>query len=560
MSAWDGSPFRAVGIYMGGANMACSQPNLSAAWVSNESNAGWHLIPIYVGLQAPSNSCGCASIASADAAAEGTAAAADAVTQAQALGIGAGNPIYFDMEGYTRSTTNSSGVLAFLAAWTNGLHTEGYESGVYSSEDSGIEDLVSQFGTGYAEPDDIWFAHWNSEATVSDAGLPAADWASGQRLHQYEGGHNATYDGAKLNIDSDFLDGQTAAAGSVAAVATAPPATSGLPTITGTLVVGQTLTDQHAPWSESPTSYTYQWELCDSTGANCIPISGASAQTYALTAGDVGGTLRVLEGASNALGTASAVSSASTAVVHSQTSGYWLFTADGDVYNSPYEPFYGSPATAGAPPSTFVGMAVTPGAHGYRLVAKSGTVYSYGNAAPLPAIRPSHPIEGIVAGPAGSYWLYTAEGNVYNSRGAGFYGSAAKAHVPEPITGMSATSTGRGYWLVNSAGTVYAFGNAASLSPIHRSGSIAGIATDPLGGYWLYTATGNVYQSRGAGWYGSPAAGGLHPSAVTGMLATPDGRGYWLTTSAGTVYPYGDAATYPDPPPTHPIRGLAGRA
>ena len=559
MSAWDSSPFRAVGIYIGGANMACSQPNLSATWVSGESNAGWHLIPIYVGLQAPSNSCRCASISSAEAIAEGTAAAADAVAQAQALGIGAGNPIYFDMEGYTRSTTNSSGVLAFLAAWTDALHSAGYTSGVYSSEDSGIEDLVSRFGTGYAEPDDLWFANWNGEATVSDAGLPAAEWASDQRLHQYEGGHNATYDGEKLDIDSDFLEGQTAAAGSDATVATAPPVTSGLPTITGTPVVGQTMTDQHALWSGNPTTYSYQWELCDATGANCTPISGANAQNYPLTAGDVGDTIRVLEGASNALGSAGAVTSAPTAVVRGRASGYWLFTAGGDVYNSLYEPFYGAPA-ARAHLSAIVGMAVAPGAHGYRLVTRSGTVYSYGNAAALPAIRPGHPIEGIVAGPAGSYWLYTSDGNVYNSKGAGFYGSSAKARLRDPIAGMSATPTGRGYWLVNSAGTVYAFGKATSLPPIHRPGSIAGIVTDPLGGYWLYTATGNVYQSRRADWYGSPAANGVHLTGVTGMLATPDGKGYWLTTSAGTVYPYGDAATYPDPPTSHPIRGVAGGA
>ena len=337
MSAWALSPFQAVGIYIGGVNMACSQPNLSAAWVSRESSTGWHLVPIYVGLQAPSNSCGCASISSADATAQGTAAAVDAVAQVQALGIGAGNPIYFDMEGYTRSTMNTASVLAFLAAWTNGLHTAGYKSGVYSSDDSGIEDLASQFGTAYTEPDDIWFANWNGKATVSDSALPAADWASGQRLHQYEGGHNATYGGDTINIDDDELDGQTAAAGSAATVASAPPVASGPPTITGTPLAGQTMTDQHALWNGSPASYSYLWEVCDATGANCALIPGATAQTYVLTAGDVGDTLRVLEGAANAVGAAVAVSSGATAVVRRTASGYWLFTGYGNVYNSLYE-------------------------------------------------------------------------------------------------------------------------------------------------------------------------------------------------------------------------------
>ena len=53
MSAWGASGYRAIGVYIGGTNMACAQPNLNSAWVSGQSAAGWHLIPIYVGLQAP---------------------------------------------------------------------------------------------------------------------------------------------------------------------------------------------------------------------------------------------------------------------------------------------------------------------------------------------------------------------------------------------------------------------------------------------------------------------------------------------------------------------------
>jgi hypothetical protein len=32
MNAWLQSPYRAVGIYFGGNNRACTQPNLTAAW------------------------------------------------------------------------------------------------------------------------------------------------------------------------------------------------------------------------------------------------------------------------------------------------------------------------------------------------------------------------------------------------------------------------------------------------------------------------------------------------------------------------------------------------
>src|SRR5947209_160019 len=94
MSRWAASPYRAIGVYIGGRNMACSQPNLTAPWVSTQTAAGWHLILIYVGLQAPANSCGCAGIDPGQATAQGRAAATDAASRAGALGIGPGNAIY----------------------------------------------------------------------------------------------------------------------------------------------------------------------------------------------------------------------------------------------------------------------------------------------------------------------------------------------------------------------------------------------------------------------------------------------------------------------------------
>lgn len=209
MAAWLNSPYRAVGIYIGGENEACSQPNLNAAWVSAETAAGWHLIPTFVGLQAPSNSCGCAAITPTEAAAEGAADATSAAADAQAVGIEPGSPIYDDMEYYQRGGKNTSAVLAYLAAWTTALHAAGYLSGVYGNADSAIADLVSRYGTGYAEPDDIWFAQWNDVHSTATAYLPASAWSDHQRLHQYSGGSDRTYDGVTLNIDGDYVDAAT---------------------------------------------------------------------------------------------------------------------------------------------------------------------------------------------------------------------------------------------------------------------------------------------------------------------------------------------------------------
>ena len=162
MAAWAASPYRAIGVYIGGANRGCSQPNLTASWVSAQTAAGWHLIPTYVGLQAPTSSCGsCAKLSASQATAQGEEAAVDAVAQAAAVAMGPGSPIYFDMESYSRTSSATAATLTFLEAWTEKLHALGYVSGVYSSSASGIADLADQVGTGYVLPDNLWIANWN---------------------------------------------------------------------------------------------------------------------------------------------------------------------------------------------------------------------------------------------------------------------------------------------------------------------------------------------------------------------------------------------------------------
>jgi glycoside hydrolase-like protein len=211
MSAWKRSPYRAVGVYIGGVNEGCSQPNLTPGWVSNEVGDGWQLIPTYVGLQG-AGACGgkCATINPGKARSQGAAAGRDAVARAQALGIPAGNPIYDDLEAYTVSASNTAAALAFLSGWTSQLHADGYVSGVYSSAASGIAALVRAERTAYTEPDDVWIGDWNGARTTSDSYVPSNDWPSDQRLHQYRGGHNETYGGVAINIDDDFLGGATA--------------------------------------------------------------------------------------------------------------------------------------------------------------------------------------------------------------------------------------------------------------------------------------------------------------------------------------------------------------
>jgi len=93
------------------------------------------------------------------------------------------------------------------------------------------------------------------------------------------------------------------------------PSNSVPPSISGTVTVGQTLAETHGSWTNSPTSFTYQWQRCDSSGTNCSAIPGATSNSYALAAADIGDTIRVQETASNGKPSAAPATSAPTAVV-----------------------------------------------------------------------------------------------------------------------------------------------------------------------------------------------------------------------------------------------------
>jgi hypothetical protein len=86
------------------------------------------------------------------------------------------------------------------------------------------------------------------------------------------------------------------------------------PTVTGTAQQGQTLTATPGTWSAADATVGYQWQRCDAAGANCAAVPGATTSTYAVTAADVGTTLRAVVTATNRFGTATGTSS-QTAVV-----------------------------------------------------------------------------------------------------------------------------------------------------------------------------------------------------------------------------------------------------
>jgi photosystem II stability/assembly factor-like uncharacterized protein len=218
MQTWrTSSPYRDANIYHGGSARACSQPNLTASWVSAVFQQGWRLIPTWVGPQAPCTSFGRRfSLDPATARSQGLAEADAAVNAAAALGLGPSTPVYYDMEHFNATTACSTAVRAFVDAWTERVKARGYVAGMYGT----ASNTQAHWRPGlFAHvPDAVWVAAWACTGTTCNftpsvfgiPGLSDAYWTNNQRIRQYWGGHNETWGGVTFNIDSNYANGPVA--------------------------------------------------------------------------------------------------------------------------------------------------------------------------------------------------------------------------------------------------------------------------------------------------------------------------------------------------------------
>jgi hypothetical protein len=169
---------------------------------------------------------------------------------------------------------------------------------------------------------------WSGNAPISFT----YDWqrcdTSGGHCGDIKGATGATYTLAKQDVNHTVrvvVTGQnsegaatavSAVTGSVSAPLAPPPAAkpgapvnTSLPTISGSVREGQTLTASTGSWSgTAPISFTYAWERCDTGGGHCGNIGGSNHATYTVQNADAGKTLRVVVTAKNSVGNTSATS------------------------------------------------------------------------------------------------------------------------------------------------------------------------------------------------------------------------------------------------------------
>ena len=107
----------------------------------------------------------------------------------------------------------------------------------------------------------------------------------------------------------------TATSDPSSSVVVGAPANTAAPSITGPAQQGETLTAHNGSWSNSPTGYTYQWQDCNSLGASCAAIEGATQSTYTPQAADIEQRIRVTVTATNGGGSTPATSGATASVL-----------------------------------------------------------------------------------------------------------------------------------------------------------------------------------------------------------------------------------------------------
>ncbi len=120
--------------------------------------------------------------------------------------------------------------------------------------------------------------------------------------------------------------GSASAASVVTAeVASGPPVAVEAPVISGGAWEGETLSASGEGWAGSNVTAGYQWRRCNSSGAECSDIAGATEREYTLSSSDVGHTLRVRVGAGGSVGSLVALSAPSLAVAaKSSLRNTWL--------------------------------------------------------------------------------------------------------------------------------------------------------------------------------------------------------------------------------------------
>ena len=149
--------------------------------------------------------------------------------------------------------------------------------------------------------------------------------------------------------------------------------------------------------------------------------------------------------------------------------------------------------------------------------------------------------------PFDGYWMLGRDGGVF-AFNAGYFGadsSVLGARHPGAAA-IGSRSDGRGYWIVDAIGRVFAHGSAKPHGDaVMASGEVpvAIVASASGNGYWIARTADGCSRSATRRSTGPARTTAFH-RPIVGMASTPSGDGYWLVASDGGIFTFGDAHFY----------------
>lgn len=163
----------------------------------------------------------------------------------------------------------------------------------------------------------LWIAHWKVAAPT----VPGGNWGGfGWTFWQWT--DCEPIPGFLHCADGDRFAGTSLASVAVPAFPAAAPSPVSTPTVVGTPQAGKLLAAVPGGWNGGrPIAFSYQWQSCDAAGGGCVPIPGATGETYTPSAADVGHALVVSVTAQNGSGPVGTASSPTVAVASGGTAG-----------------------------------------------------------------------------------------------------------------------------------------------------------------------------------------------------------------------------------------------
>jgi glycoside hydrolase-like protein len=201
---WTNTPYSYWGIYIGGSDRGCAQPNLTSSWVNSVIAMGWDLLPIWVGRQNPCTAGQRTyfSLNTSTAFAQGKSEALAAYNAWVKLQNTPSVPIDLDLEAPANDTAACRvATKSFVDGWVAQMHVAPAQfAGVYTSTCGGH---LGDFATITHKPDFVDGADWDGNpSTRALSCVSTLFWTHVQRHKQYQGGHNQRENGVTLNIDS----------------------------------------------------------------------------------------------------------------------------------------------------------------------------------------------------------------------------------------------------------------------------------------------------------------------------------------------------------------------